>query len=555
MLMVFSLSTVDWNYGANRRRGPVSERCGSNRRQSRVPWSSPQFRYQSGTAELYSWICLSNASATTIGASSVVSFANARDSSSAPATGPKPGVNDAGPTVGNSNREAVAADSSNTQAPLPLSSHALEPTTGQSVSQTDLTSLNAGRTASAPTSSLQTAAPAATDMRIALVHDWFPAYRGGERVVSSMLDLLPEADVFTLFDFLTKEERDAYFGGRRFTVSAMNSWPFVRRSYRHLFFLCPFFIEQFNVVEYDGVYPVGRIRTGCNHAARPAASVLCAQPDPLCLGSAVRVSRPSRSAAWAQGFLFRWMLHRMRIWDVRTAFGPDLMVANSTYVRERIRRIYGRDAQVIFPPVEVDNMPFCERKDDYYVVASFLVPYKRIDLIVRAFNAMPNRRLRVVGEGQQARELQAIAGPNIAFTGYLSRAAFLDTIAQAKAFVFAGCEDFGIVMAEAQACGTPLIAFGRGGARDIVRSADSSAAPTGLLFGRQTTEAIIAAVEAFEAGNGETVPEACRENAMRFSEARFHREFADVWGKAVEANRRGFVIGDGISTEQKLHNH
>ena len=111
-----------------------------------------------------------------------------------------------------------------------------------------------------------------------------------------------------------------------------------------------------------------------------------------------------------KGFLFRWMLHRMRIWDVRTWLpDPTLMVANSTYVRERIRHIYGRDAQVIFPPVEVDNMPFCERKDDYYVVASFLVPYKRIDLIVRAFNAMPNRRLRVVGEGQQARELQAIA--------------------------------------------------------------------------------------------------------------------------------------------------
>ena len=478
------------------------------------------------------------------------------DSSSAPATGPKPGVNDAGPTVGNSDREAVTADSSNTQAPLPLSSHALEPTTGQSVSQTDLTSLNAGRTASAPTSSLQTAAPAATDMRIALVHDWFPAYRGGERVVSSMLDLLPEADVFTLFDFLTKEERDAYFGGRRFTVSAMNSWPFVRRSYRHLFFLCPFFIEQFNVVEYDGVI---------SSSAAFARGVITRPDQPhLCyVHSPIRYAWDQQFEYLAQaglrlgpkGFLFRWMLHRMRIWDVRTAFGPDLMVANSTYVRERIRHIYGRDAQVIFPPVEVDNMPFCERKDDYYVVASFLVPYKRIDLIVRAFNAMPNRRLRVVGEGQQARELQAIAGPNIAFTGYLSRATFLDTIAKAKAFVFAGCEDFGIVMAEAQACGTPLIAFGRGGARDIVRSADSSAAPTGLLFGRQTTEAIIAAVEAFEAGNGETVPEACRENAMRFSEARFHREFADVWGKAVEANRRGFVIGDGISTEQKLHNH
>jgi glycosyltransferase involved in cell wall biosynthesis len=219
------------------------------------------------------------------------------------------------------------------------------------------------------------------------------------------------------------------------------------------------------------------------------------------------------------------------------------MVANSTYVRERIRRIYGRDAEVIHPPVEVDSMPFYNHKDDYYVAASFLVPYKRIDLIVRAFNAMPNRRLVVVGEGQQGRELRAMARPNVKFTGYLPRAAFVDAIAKAKAFVFAGCEDFGIVMAETQACGTPLIAFRRGGARDIVRIPDEGAAATGVLFDRQTPEAIMDAVEAFEAATPEIAPEACRENAMRFSEPRFHREFADAWGRAVEANRVGFTFG------------
>jgi glycosyltransferase involved in cell wall biosynthesis len=242
-----------------------------------------------------------------------------------------------------------------------------------------------------------------------------------------------------------------------------------------------------------------------------------------------------------KGLLFRWMLHRLRIWDVRTASGPDLMVANSTYVRERIRRIYGRDAEVIHPPVEVDSMPFCDHKDEYYVVASFLVPYKRIDLIVRAFNAMPNKRLVVVGEGQQERALKAMAGQNISFTRHLPRAQFLDTISKAKAFVFAGCEDFGMVMAEAQACGTPVIAFSRGGARDIVLSAENGAAPTGLLFGRQTTDAIVGAVEAFETVNSEVAPAACRENATRFSEIRFHREFADAWSRAIDANRRGFL--------------
>ena len=385
------------------------------------------------------------------------------------------------------------------------------------------------------------AAALPADMRIALVHDWFPAYRGGERVVSSLLGLFPDIDVFTLFDFLTETEREEHFGGKKFTVSPMNGWPLARRFYRHLFALCPFFIEQFNVVEHDGV-----ISSSAAYArgviTRPDQPHLCYVHSPIryAWDQQFEYLEQARLGMGPKGLLFRWMLHRMRIWDVRTAFGPDLMVTNSTYVRERVRRIYGRDAEVIFPPVDVDSMPFYEHKDDYYVVASYLVPYKRIDLIVRAFNAMPNRRLLVLGNGQQERELKAMAEPNIEFAGHLSRPAFLDKIAKAKAFVFAGCEDFGIVLAEAQACGTPLIAFGRGGARDIVRIADDNEDPTGLLFDRQTKETIINAVEAFEARASSISPEACRENAIRFSESRFHREFADAWGRAVEVNKRGF---------------
>jgi glycosyltransferase involved in cell wall biosynthesis len=378
-------------------------------------------------------------------------------------------------------------------------------------------------------------------MRVALVHDWFPAFRGGERVVSSLLGLFPEADIFTLFDFLSDAERDAHFG-KRFIVSPMNSWPFARRAYRHLFFLCPFFIEQFNVVEHDGV-----ISSSAAFArgviARPDQPHLCYVHSPIryAWDQQFEYLDQAHLGFGPKGLLFRWMLHRLRIWDVRTASGPDLMVANSTYVRERIRRIYGRDAEVIHPQVEVDSMPFCDHKDEYYVVASFLVPYKRIDLVVRAFNAMPNKRLVVVGEGQQERALKAIAGQNISFTGHLPRAKFLYTISKAKAFVFAGCEDFGIVMAETQACGTPLIAFSRGGARDIVRTPGEGVAPTGLLFDRQTPESIVDAIEAFEAGTVAVAPEACRDNALRFSELRFHREFADAWGRAVEANKRGFL--------------
>ena len=384
-------------------------------------------------------------------------------------------------------------------------------------------------------------AASAMAMRVALAHDWFPAYRGGERVVSSLLGIFPDAEIFTLFDFLSQAERDAHFGGRTFNVSPINKWPFVRRYYRHLFALCPFFIEQLNVVEYDGVI---------SSSAAFSRGVITRPDQPhLCyVHSPVRYAWDQQFEYLAQaglgmgpkGLLFRWMLHRLRIWDVRTASGPDLMVSNSTYVRERIRRIYGRNADVIFPPVDVHGIPFVSEKDDYYVVASFLVPYKRIDLIVRAFKNMPQRRLLVIGEGQQERDLKAMAGPNIEFTGHLRRDAFLDKIARAKAFVFAGCEDFEIVMAEAQASGTPVIAFGRGGARDIVQTPEDSHAPTGLLFERQTVEGIMSAVEAFESQSTEITVEACRENAMRFTEARFHKEFADTWGKTVDINKRRF---------------
>ena len=170
-----------------------------------------------------------------------------------------------------------------------------------------------------------------------------------------------------------------------------------------------------------------------------------------------------------KGLLFRYLMHRLRSWDVRTAHGPDTMLANSSYVRARIKRTYGAEAQVVYPPVNVDETTLCTDKDDYYVTAAFLAPYKRTDIVVDAFNAMPKRRLLVVGDGQQAQQLKARAGPNVTFTGYLPRAEYIQAVARAQALVFAGCEDFGIALAEAQAYGTPLIAFGRGGATDIVR--------------------------------------------------------------------------------------
>ncbi|MDJ1157078.1 glycosyltransferase [Chelatococcus sp. SYSU_G07232] len=380
----------------------------------------------------------------------------------------------------------------------------------------------------------------APDVSVAIVHDWCPAFRGGERVLSELCRLFPAVDVFTLFDFLPPDVKADHFANATFHTSPVNRLPKVEKFYRSLFFLCPFLIEQFDVTGHDVVI---------SSSAAFARGVLTRPDQPhLCyVHSPIRYAWDEQFSYLAQGrlgfgpmgLLFRYLLHNLRTWDTRTAHGPDVMLANSTYVRARIRHIYGRDAEVVFPPVAVDEFDLVVDKDDYYVTASFLAPYKRTDLVIRAFGAMPHRRLVVVGEGQQSRTLRALAGPNVSFTGYLPRRDYIAMVAQARALVFAGCEDFGIALAEAQACGTPLIAFGRGGARDIVRPFGAADAPTGILFEHQTVAAIVEAVEHFEGNRRSMAPEACRQNALRFSADRFRREIREAFFRTLAIHGTG----------------
>jgi glycosyltransferase involved in cell wall biosynthesis len=369
---------------------------------------------------------------------------------------------------------------------------------------------------------------------VALVHDWCPSFRGGERVLAELARQFEGAGVYTLFDFLPKQIKDEHFASTPFHTSIANRLPWVDKYYRALFFLGPLLIEQFDVTGYDAV-----ISSSAAFArgvlTRPDQPHLCYVHSPIRYAWDEQFSYLSQAGMGygPKAILFRWLLHKLRTWDARTAHGPDLMLANSSYVRGRIRRIYGRDARVVHPPVAIDDMPFTSDKDDYYVTASFLAPYKRTDLVIAAFNATPSRRLVVVGGGQQSKSLRAMAGPNVTFTGYLPRAAYVRTVADARALVFAGCEDFGIALAEAQACGTPLIAFGRGGARDIVRPLGASPDPTGILFAQQTVDAVTHAIARFEADAGAIVPAACRDNATRFSTARFHLEIAEAFAETV----------------------
>ncbi|MFV0295965.1 MAG: glycosyltransferase [Hyphomicrobiaceae bacterium] len=376
--------------------------------------------------------------------------------------------------------------------------------------------------------------------RIAIVHDWCPSFRGGERVLAELCRVFKGADVFTLFDFLPDDIKQRYFDGVTFHTSMANRLPFVQRYYRNLFFACPFLIEQFDVTSYDAVISSSAAFSR-GVLTRPDQLHLCYVHSPVRYAWDEQFSYldQGRLGFGPKGLSFRYFLHNLRTWDTRTAHGPDLMMANSNYVRARIRRIYGRDAQVVFPPVHMDELQFSREKDDYYITASFLAPYKRTDLVIRAFKEMPNRRLLVVGDGQQSKALRELAGPNITFSGFLPRTEYVDAVARAKALVFGGCEDFGIALAEAQACGTPLIAFSRGGARDIVRPLGKAATPTGLLFERQTVSSICEAVEAFEDKAHLILPETCWQNAQRFSDERFRQEIMSTF--VDQSSQRDFL--------------
>jgi glycosyltransferase involved in cell wall biosynthesis len=237
-----------------------------------------------------------------------------------------------------------------------------------------------------------------------------------------------------------------------------------------------------------------------------------------------------------RGWAARRVLERLRRWDARSAAGVDVFIANSGHVAERIRQAYGRQAEVLHPPVDVEGFPLRAEKEDFYLTVSRLEAYKRIDLLVEAFGRLPGRRLVVVGTGSELERLRARAPANVQFRGRLPTAEVVSCMQRARAFVFAGIEDFGIVMAEAQACGTPLIALSRGGAVDILR------AHTGVTFAEQTSDAVAAAVQAFEARSFS--PEACRQNALRFDRTRFRARFAELLRQHETSFRDGAPARD-----------
>ena len=380
-------------------------------------------------------------------------------------------------------------------------------------------------------------------MRVALVHEWLDTWGGSEAVLAELLRVFPGADVYTLVDFLSQEDR-ARLGSVRIATSPFAAIPAARRWFRYAAVLRPQVIERFDLTRYDVVVSNSHaIAKGARTGPGQVHVCYCHTPARFAWTMAeTYAEHAAADAAWRRPFV-DFALARFRRWDRAASARVDRFVANSRHIATAIARCYGREADVVYPPVDVDRFvrAAATRNPDEprseYVTVSRLVPYKRIDLLVEAFRALPERRLVVVGDGPERSRLEALRVPNVEFAGQQDDAETARRVADARAFLFAAEEDFGIAPVEAQAAGIPVIAFGRAarGRPSAARTIPFRPARSSMRRRRRRWSPPCVA---FEANAGRINAAACRDNALRFAPARFREEIARVVDQAFAARAR-----------------
>ncbi|MFP4486777.1 MAG: glycosyltransferase [Campylobacterales bacterium] len=361
-------------------------------------------------------------------------------------------------------------------------------------------------------------------MEVAIVHDWLVTDAGAEKVLRAMLDVFPDAEVFSLVDFLDKKQRDDVLLGKHANTSFIQKLPFAKKHFRNYLPLFPKAIESFDLSGYDLVISSSwAVAKGVKTTKNQNHICMCYTPIRYAwdLYDEYTFSLPFGKKQIVQSILayIRW-------WDKKSIYRVNSFIAISDFIAERIKRTYSRDSCVIYPPVDVGSFTLCEDKEDFYLAASRLVPYKKTSLIVEAFTIMPEKRLVVIGEGEELEYIKKIATPNIKILGYRSKDVLIEYMQKAKGFVYAAVEDFGIVPIEAQACGTPVIALDKGGTAETVIDGVN-----GVHFSKQTKEDISVAIERFETMSFDS--KKISEDAHRFSVQRFKKEFEEFVVKSL----------------------
>lgn len=355
------------------------------------------------------------------------------------------------------------------------------------------------------------------DLRVAIVHDWLTDNGGAEKVLGAILELFPQADVFTLLR--SDKFNDSQINKRKLTTSFIQRLPGASKYYRNYLPLFPIAVEQFDFSNYDLVLSSSYcVAKGVITGPDQLHISYCHSPMRYAWDLQFQYLKEAGLEHSFKGKITRLILSRLRLWDYSSSARVDFFISNSEFIKKRILKCYRRTSEVIYPPVDVDKFELNESKANYYFTCSRLVQYKKIQLIVEAFNKMPDKRLIVAGTGPEFDKIKTIANSNIELLGYVQFAELKSLIEQAKCFVFAAEEDFGIIPVEAQACGTPVIAYGKGGCLETV--IDSK---TGLFFYEQNIEAIVDAVSKFEEMRWDF--DAIRKHAENFSLNKFKSNF------------------------------
>jgi len=379
-------------------------------------------------------------------------------------------------------------------------------------------------------------------LKKALVHDWLRVYGGAERCVESFTNIWDDFDVFSLIDFLSEDDRESILKGKNATTSFIQKLPFAKEKYRNYMPLFPLAVEQFDMREYDLVL-------SSSHAVAKGVLTTHEQLHICYLYSPMRYAwdlyfghlEDAGLAGSLKSMAARYFLHKIRLWDFVSANRPDYYVAISKYIAKRAKKTYGKDADVIYPPVDTELFEIYEKTENYYVTSSRLVPYKKVDLIVEALSKT-GHKLVVIGAGPEMTKIKAKAGKNVELLGYQSQEEMIKIIQNAKAYIFAADEDFGIAPIEAQAAGIPVIAFGKGAALETIiggfgESGRVSQEDTGIFFEKQSVESILCAIELFERNIDIFDKQSIRQNALRFGRERFEREIKEYVEKKYEEFR------------------
>ena len=356
-------------------------------------------------------------------------------------------------------------------------------------------------------------------MKTAIVHEWLVNYAGSERVVESFTNIWPEADVFTLVDFLDDEQRKIILNGKKSTTSFIQNLPFAKNNHRKYLPLFPKAIESFNLSKYDLIISSSHsVAKGFKKHSNQLHICYCHSPMRYAWDEADRYLKEAKLNKGVKGRIAKSILNYLRKWDLNSANGVDYFIANSNFIAEKIKRIYNRISDIIYPPVDVDNFSLSNIKEDFYLTASRLVPYKRIDLIVELFADLPDKKLVVIGSGPEKEKIKSMSTPNVQVLGYQDFQTLKDYMQKAKAFVFAAEEDFGIIVVEAMACGTPVIAGNYGGTAESVVNGK-----TGILFERQDLKSLKEAILKFELIKDTFDKNLIRQQALKFERKIFEQ--------------------------------